>query len=88
MDHVTVDIVFAFADLFRSQELEGTLKYLEDGPESLLGGIADAAVAYNASATVERKWSIFIADPNGAIDLHSNPSIVGLRLEPLRGPKR
>ena len=87
VDQFTVDFVSAVVDLFRSEGLEGTLQSLADGPESPLGGIADTAVAYNVSATVKGERSIFIADPNGAIVLHFNPSMVGLRLETITGPE-
>ena len=85
VDQFTVDIVTAVADLFRSVGLEGTIESLSSNPESILGGVAESAVSYNASGAAEGEWSIFIADESGAVMLHFNPSMIGKQIEDLLG---
>ena len=85
VDQLTQDIVAGIADLFNSMGLEDTIQYLLSNPESILGGVAESAVAYNASGAVEGEWSAFIADPNGAVALHFNPSRIGMQIDDLLG---
>ena len=85
VDQFTKDIVTAVADLFRSVGLEGTIESLSSNPESILGGVAESAVSYNASGAAEGEWSIFVADESGAVMLHFNPSMIGKQIEDLLG---
>ena len=86
VDQFTIDIVTAVVDLFHSQGLAGLVETLGSNPGSILGGVAESAVSYNASGTVEGEWSLFIADESGTIVLHFNPAMIGKGLEDLLGP--
>ncbi len=85
VDQFTVDIVTAVADLFRSVGLEGTIESLSSNPGSILGGVAESAVSYNASGAVEGEWSVFIVDSSGSVVLHFNPTMIGKRIDDLFG---
>ena len=85
VDQFTQDIVAGVVELFGTVGQEGTVEYFTTNPGDLLGGVAASAVSYNASATVEGEWSIFIADPSGAVVFHFNPAMIGKRLEDLLG---
>ena len=85
VDQLTQDIVIGIVDLFNSMGLEDTIQYMASNPESILGGVAESAVAYNASGAVEGEWSAFIADPNGAVALHFNPARVGMQIDDMLG---
>ena len=86
VDQFTIDIVTTVVDLFHSQGLAGLVETLSDNPGSILGGVTESAVSYNASDTVEGEWSLFIADEGGTIVLHFNPAMIGKGLEDLLGP--
>ena len=85
VDRFTQDIVSSLAGLFRTAGLEGTAAALAQDPGTLLGGVAESAVSYNASATVQGEWSIFLVDPEGILQLHLNPGLVGQPFEELVG---
>ncbi len=85
VDQFTMDVVTAVVDLFSSVGLEAITESLSSNPGSVLGGVAESAVSYNASGAVEGEWSIFIADESGAIVLHFNPAMIGKQIEGLLG---
>ena len=85
VDEMAQDIVTGIVELFGSRGLEGTIEYLTSNPESILGGVAESAVAYNTSGAVEGEWSAFIADPTGAVALHFNPDRIGMNIDDLLG---
>ena len=85
VDQFTKDIVAAVVGQFRSGGLEATAESLSSNPGSILGGVAESAVSYNASGAVEGEWSIFIADSSGTIVAHFNPAMIGTRIEDLLG---
>ena len=85
VDRFTQDIVAALVDLFNSVGLEGTIESLQNDTGSVLGGVAESAVSYNASAAAEGEWSIFVAEAGGAVLHHFNPAIVGKRTGDLLG---
>ena len=85
VDQFTQDIVAAVADLFREVGLEGTVESFANNPGDVLGGVAESAVSYNTSGTVEGEWSIFIADTSGGVVFHFSPAMNGQRLEDLLG---
>ena len=85
VDQFTQDIVAGVVDLFHSEGLEGLVESLSSDPGSLLGGVAESAVSYNSSATVEGEWSVFIADTTGSIVLHFNPAMIGTQVQDLLG---
>ena len=87
VDQFTIEIVTEVVDLFHSQELAALVESLSSNPSSILGGVTESAVSYNASDTVEGEWSLFIADESGTIVLHFNPAMIGKRLEDLAGPE-
>ena len=83
VDQFTKDIVGEVVDLYNSVGLEAMVESLSSNPTTILGGVAESAVSYNASGAVEGEWSIFIADSGGRIVLHLNPAIIGKRVEDL-----
>ncbi len=85
VDQFTKDIVDNVVDLFNSEGLDGTVKSLSNNPGSILGGVAESAVSYNASGVVEGEWSVFIADSSGSVVLHFNPAMIGKRIKDLLG---
>ena len=85
VDQFTRDVVSAVVDLFSSAGLEAIAESLSSNPGSILGGVAESAVSYNASGAVEGEWSIFIADSSGTIVVHFNPAMIGTRIEDLLG---
>ena len=77
VDQLTQDIVEDLAMLFNDLGLEGTIEFLISNPESIPGGVAGSAEAYNASGAVEGEWSAFISGPDGTVALHFNPERIG-----------
>ena len=85
VDQLTQDIAAAIMNLFNSAGLEETIQQLANDPTTVLGGIAQSAVAYNVSGAVAGEWSAFIADESGTIQLHFNPARIGTSISDLLG---
>ena len=83
-DEYTKNLVTLAVDRFRSEGLEATIAYFAS-PVSALAGLESAVAYYNASETVAGAWSGFILDKSGRIVGHSDPSLIGMRVEEVFG---
>ena len=75
-DTFTKQLVSIAVDRFRDGGLEETVAYFAS-PGSALAGLEAAVAYYNTAETVDGNWFAFIADPNGEIVAHSDPSMIG-----------
>lgn len=85
-DEFTRQLVSIALDRFHSGGLEATVEYFAR-PESALAGLEAAISYYNQAETIDGKWSAFIADENGKIVAHSDPTLFGRDLKELLGTR-
>ena len=78
----TKSLVSAAVDKFREVGLERTMSYFMS-PESVTAGLVAAIQYYNSAENITGRWSAFIADSNGKLVGHNNPTMVGRTLDDL-----
>ena len=83
-DDFTKLLVSVALDTFRSGGLKATVEYFAR-PESVLAGLEAAISYYNQAKTIDGKWSAFIADEDGKIVAHSDPTRMGVDIQELFG---
>ena len=82
MNKVAVTDVFI---QFTLEGLQALTESLAGDPGSVLGDGVVSAMSYSASDTARGEWSIFIADEDGTVVLHSNSAKIGLQINDLLG---
>ena len=83
-DAMAVSLVAAAADTFRSLGLAGTVAYFT-GSESPAAGLAEAIDYYNNTENLAGEWFAFIADGDGTVVAHYDPTKLGKSLDELFG---
>ena len=83
-DEFTRQLVSVAVDRFREAGLPATMEYFS-GPGSALAGLEAAIEYYNEAETVDGRWIAFIADETGEFVAHSDPTMIGRRLDGLLG---
>jgi hypothetical protein len=72
------------ASVFRQSGLEGTITHFLSGKSSV-AGMTDTLAYYNAAPNVDGKFHAFIADREGNLITHTDPTLIGQPLTAIFG---
>lgn len=78
-------LVSESAEHFRRGGIDAFLEFSND-PQGISAGFLPTAEYYNSTNTLDGFFSGFLADPDGVLLAHIDPSLIGTQIEDLLGP--
>ena len=85
-DEFTVQLVAQAVETYRQAGLEGTMAQFASS-DSATAGLSDTIAFYNSAEDITGDWFALIADRNGTIVAHYDPSLIGKSVSEIYGPE-